>query len=308
VTGPQIVLVVARLAHYAALTFAFGAALFPLYAYGPDVGLRERAGRRLGWLTPSAAIVALLSGLAWLAASAATMADDPAAAFDPATLGAIVTDMDFGRIWAARMVVALALVLVSLRPSMPAGAPRPIAAALAGLLLASIAATGHGVSGAAAIAPWHAVSDALHLLAAGAWIGALAPLAVLAGAGDASGDALGRARLLARFSRVGYLAVATLIATGLVNAWLLVGSVEALVATPYGRVLALKLVLFVAMLGFAAANRFHLTPAIAAPAPGDDPARLLRRLRRHVLAEQGLALGVLTLVALLGTLAPAVVD
>ncbi|MBS0298244.1 MAG: copper homeostasis membrane protein CopD [Proteobacteria bacterium] len=302
----QAALVVARFTHYAALTLAFGAALFPLYAYGPDAGLRARAGRSMAGLMPACAAVALVSGLGWLAVSAATMADDPAAAVDPTTLRLILTEMDFGRIWAVRMALAALLVVASLWGRGTPGRLRLAPPLLSGLLLVSVAATGHGISGPEGLGVWHGLADGAHLLAAGAWLGALVPLAMLARPEPgATPDAVAElARMLARFSKVGYLAVATLVATGLVNAWLLVGSVEGLVATAYGRVLLVKLALFAAMLGFAAANRFKLTPALAGLAYGDNARPLLGRLRRHVMAEQALGLMILAAVSLLGTLAP----
>ena len=65
-----------------------------------------------------------------------------------------------------------------------------------------------------------------------------------------------------RFSTLGTVSVATLMASGIVNAWILVGSVHALFVTEYGRLLMLKLGVFAIMLVFAAVNRFWLTPRL----------------------------------------------
>ncbi len=298
-------LIVARFVHYSALTLAFGSALFPLYAYGRDDDLRERVGRRLGWLLPVSAAVALASGLAWLAASAAVMADDPKAAFDPATLLSILTEMDFGRVWVVRLVLAVLLIIVAVTSRGSRDRFRLTSPLLAGVLLASIAATGHATSGSGGLGLCHRLADAAHLMAAGAWLGALASIAALArSVSSRTPEATSEvARVLARFSKIGYLAVATLIATGLINAWLLVGRVDALLTTPYGRVLLVKLGLFVAMLGFAALNRLQVTPALSRLTAADDPRPSLAKLRWHVLAEQGLGVAVLALVSVLGTLA-----
>ena len=69
-------------------------------------------------------------------------------------------------------------------------------------------------------------------------------------------------RALHGFGTVGTIVVAALVITGLINAWLLVGpdNISALRTTFYGRLLLAKLALFAAMLGFAALNRFRLTP------------------------------------------------
>ena len=95
---------------------------------------------------------------------------------------------------------------------------------------------GSGIAGAI-----HIAADILHLVAAAAWIGALVPLAVLLQAtsrnGNAASIAVGREAVL-RFSTLGVASVCTLMATGIINAWLLVGTVSALVETNYGRLFA----------------------------------------------------------------------
>jgi putative copper resistance protein D len=101
-----------------------------------------------------------------------------------------------------------------------------------------------------------------------------------------------------RFSTLGLLTVGTLLATGLVNTWVLVGSPPVMFETDYGRLLLLKIALFVAMVTVAGVNRFRLTPRL----PGKDP---LRRLGRNVFVEIGLGLAIIAIVSVLGTLAPA---
>ena len=69
-----------------------------------------------------------------------------------------------------------------------------------------------------------------------------------------------------RFSTVGVVCVGALLASGIVNSWNLLGGPRDLVTTDYGRLVLLKIGLFVAMVGIAAANRFHFTPQLPAPA------------------------------------------
>jgi putative copper resistance protein D len=69
-------------------------------------------------------------------------------------------------------------------------------------------------------------------------------------------------------------------------------------------VLVGKLALFAAMLGLAAANRFRLTPALAAGLASGSPDQALNALRKSVLIESAAALAVIVLVSILGTLAP----
>ena len=61
---------------------------------------------------------------------------------------------------------------------------------------------------------------------------------------------------------MGIATVVAVLATGIVNTWILVGSLTRLIATGYGQLLILKMALFAVMLSFAAANRFWLTPRL----------------------------------------------
>ena len=71
------------------------------------------------------------------------------------------------------------------------------------------------------------------------------------------------------------------------------------------QLLSVKLALFIAMLGLAAANRFRHTPAFGRVlAAHEPPDRALAALRRSVAYETALGLAVLALVAGFGTLPP----
>jgi putative copper resistance protein D len=172
-------------------------------------------------------------------------------------------------------------------------------------LTASIAWTGHAASTAHALGYLHLASDVLHLAAAAGWIGGLVPLALLLGAirrhrGFAS---LGL-DAVRRFSMLGIACVATLILSGAINSWILVGSFRGLVATGYGQLLMLKLAGFAAMLAFAALNRFSLTPRLTlAPDGAGRDAR--RKLWRNTVIEIVLGLSIFAMVGVLGTLHPA---
>jgi len=110
---------------------------------------------------------------------------------------------------------------------------------------------------------------------------------------------------LPHFSQIGYAAVALILITGTVNSVLLVGSVHAFVATPYGRLLLVKIALVLTMIGLALVNRFRLLPRLRTDAIGLAP---LRTLLRSVVAEQTLGLAILAVVAVLGTWPPAISD
>jgi putative copper resistance protein D len=120
---------------------------------------------------------------------------------------------------------------------------------LGAMLLASLAGIGHTQVGEGTERLVHVLSDATHLLAAGAWLGGLVPLAyVLDRCRETPRGVAPIEWVLLRFSSMGYVAVATLIGTGFINSWFLVGSVSGLLRTSYGQTLLLKLALFVGCL------------------------------------------------------------
>jgi putative copper resistance protein D len=152
----------------------------------------------------------------------------------------------------------------------------------------------------------HAVSQMVHLAAAGIWLGGLVPLGVLLrrATRPEGADYIALARTaLPHFSQVGYAAVGLVALTGLINSVFLVGSLQALGATPYGRLLLVKIGLFAAMVGLALINRFRLLPRLRDPATAPGP---LVALCRSVAVEQVLGFVILAVVAILGTWEPAI--
>ena len=141
----------------------------------------------------------------------------------------------------------------------------------------------------------------VHLLAAGAWLGALVVLWPLTAAARRGADRAAAAHAAAvAFSGVGVGVTSALLASGLVNAWFLLGPDRwrELATDPWGRLLLLKLVLFAAMLVLAGLNRWRWTPALAAGPAG------ARVLARSVAVETALGLLAVTAAALMGGLAP----
>ncbi|HEV2335176.1 MAG TPA: copper homeostasis membrane protein CopD, partial [Stellaceae bacterium] len=243
----------------------------------------------------------------------ASMSGKPlGAALNTELLGTVLTATGFGRLWQFRLVtvIVLAAFLVYCRlTGRPSGWRGIVGGLLSGVILGSLALAGHGADDKGAAGLWHLGADILHLLAAGGWLGALIPLIyVLWRARSAKWVPIAQQATLS-FSTLGVVTVATLIATGLVNTWYLVGNIPDLVGTPYGRLLIVKLALFAAMLSFAAINRFKLTPRLIATPPGDAgvPAPL-RELYRSATCETGLALLVLIVVGALVHLKPGLHD
>ncbi len=96
-------------------------------------------------------------------------------------------------------------------------------------------------------------------------------------------------------------------ATGLVNSWMLVGSVEALTGTRYGRMLLAKIVLFLVMLSIAGFNRLILTPRLMRAQVGAEKIPV-RQLRNNSLIEAALGAAILVIVGILGTLPPGTLE
>ena len=154
----------------------------------------------------------------------------------------------------------------------------------------------------------HLVADVLHLVAAAAWFGALIPLALLLLAARRAPAGLTVAReAVQRFSPLGIVSVGTLVASGAVNTWMLAGSVPALIGTDYGRLLSLKVALFLVMLSLGAINRLWLSARVVYKSPM-AAAGALRLIERNTLIEAALGTIIVVIVALLGTLPPGLED
>jgi len=293
------------------VTTLAGVSFFPLYAYA--AGEPKELFRWRQAVLLCAATGALLSGLLWFVCSVANMSGTWAGVADQETLWTVLNETTFGSVWMVRMLLAVVIVgVMAARPLRTATAgPDLFTAFLAAGLLASLAATGHSQIEEGWMSAVHVASDAAHLLGAGAWLGGLVPLGFMLLSYTMTkpeGGYLDVDTVLLRFSGMGYVAVATLIGSGLVNSWFLVGSVSSLLKAPYGQILLGKLALFAAMLALAAANRFWLVPQmiVARAGASGEPSVWLSRLRYHVLGEQLLGLMVLLAVSILGTMWPAV--
>jgi putative copper export protein/mono/diheme cytochrome c family protein len=267
--------------------------------------------RMAGWARVLV-LAALGSGLGVLGHQTAVLEGRAAAALDLDALLRVLLQTQGGTVWLVRHSVLLLLAaFLSLTVTSSAAradwtAARLQSVALGLSALALLAPAGH----AAAVEPGLAqaiAADVIHLAGAGLWAGALPPLAALlaAAAREAGADARPHAvRVARRFSRLALAAMAALIVTGTVAATIHVGSVAALVGTPYGRMLCLKLGLLAPILILAIVNRRRLLPALSGEAATvGRPA--MRRLARLVAGEAGLVLAVLAVVAAMALTAPA---
>ncbi|RLV01355.1 hypothetical protein CTZ27_12710 [Streptomyces griseocarneus] len=120
------------------------------------------------------------------------------------------------------------------------------------LVAAGLAATWAMAEHASAgLQSWLAMPvDVVHLLGVAAWLGGLAALLATLW----NGEAIPRAAVL-RFSRIAFVSVCVLVATGLYQSWRQVGSWGALTGTEYGRLLLIKVGLVAVLVGIAAVSR-----------------------------------------------------
>jgi putative copper resistance protein D len=273
------------------------------------IPFQQSLWRILGWSLAAS----FLTDLAGLVLQAAVMTGRPLQSLTLDTLGAALTTQ-YGKGWITRqgLLLLLAGMLVPLRR--PVWQPQAVyyagftlsACLLAAFVIASHAAAGEGWSLLVQL-----TADVSHLIAAGIWLGALVPLAMLlawCGRHDAEWSGTIAKAATSRFSLMGIATVGTLIVTGLFNAWQNVGTIPSLIGTSYGRLLMAKLALLLPLLAIAATNLLYIKPRLLTAAPGQRGLEfrdLLSRLRRNALAEAAIGSAVLLLVAMLGITAPA---
>ena len=279
----------------AALLSAFGSLLFSGFLAPPAAARLDAAERAAVSRLCSAAsrwslVLAIILELAWLLAESQFIAGAASLGQLAAALPVVIRATIFGQA-AVAQILALIVALVVFRR----GHGTRIAAGLAGLATALEALHLHGAAmheGASPIL----ISELLHVLAAGAWLGGLLPLALFVRtAPPASGAIAAR-----RFSAFAGPLVLVLAGTALWQGRILVGNVSALFDTLYGRIALTKLFLFVILIAFAARHRLELTPALSRA----EPLAARRSLTRSVLQEMAIGLAIVFVAAVIAGLPP----
>ncbi|HEV2220658.1 MAG TPA: copper homeostasis membrane protein CopD [Casimicrobiaceae bacterium] len=303
---------IVRAVHQAATLLVFGQLMFVLVVARPASrgdGVSMRAfERRMRRIAGSALAVSLLAAIAWLGLEASRMSGlSLADAAGGEVLSTVLLQTLFGKVWISRIVLGTAL-----GAALWTGRRRAIAGArlagklelvLAALYLGTLSLVGHSVGGTGLARDGRVGFDAVHLLAAGAWLGALPGLALLlalAWRAQIERMFVVAAAATRRFSALGICCVGLLVASGIANAWYLVGSPMALGDTRFGRLLLAKLVLFAAMVALAAHNRLRVSPRVEMHGPA-----ALRSLVRNARTEIALGIAVVAVVGWLGISSPA---
>lgn len=307
------ILVGSRFLEFAGALVLLGSSLF--YMYGlKAVALPLPALKRRQWprqtLVFSALMAAAGTGL-WVMASTALFSSEPKDAFNPPAVWLVLSETRFGRACLWR----LGLLLMSVAASCSVNRLKNLAVVqvtIGTLVIATFAWTGHGAMDSGWPGAIHVAGDVLHLWVAGIWFGALLPLGILilgAVRSDKSDDARAACHGLDRFSAIGSIVIVSLVLSGLINSWFLIGLSNwlALFTTDYGVALLIKLALFALMLVLAAMNRFRFAPRLRYELEDkqDGIASVpLRALKTSVSIETALAALVLLAVGVLGTLPP----
>ena len=313
-------MIAVRAVHYGATIVLFGEMVFalvisgrPTYEQGAPLakGSGDSSCRRFRRMAVAAWALMVISGAGWLALVTAQMSGVSLGAITASGTATVLRSTVFGQSWSVRALMALALPIfwLILRTGQPWGRWAPLLSlgATSGLL-AGLAWAGHA-NAAVGVNGWiHHASDAAHLIAAGLWLGGLAPLATMLTAisrSPTNWEIDRGAALVERFGNWAALSVGAIVLTGIANAYYLVPAPAALLETAYGNVLLTKLFVFALMLAIAAVNRTRLTTALRATERDEGVrANAVKRLRRNVLVEQTLGAGVVLLVATLGVTPP----
>ena len=275
------------LARFAALALLLALAGIPLYLRIAGQVVASRA------LCIGLAVLAAGSALAslwWAAASVAAMAAMPLAGLDREILFAVLSATPLGDVLIVRLAVAACL-LIAL-----ALTARTLPAALIAFpALASSAWTGHAGATEGMIGTAHRAMDVVHLGAAAVWLGALCVFVMTHFGAGVRRQFVER---LSAFARTGTVVVIALAVTGLANALLITRNGWS-ATSGWSLLLAVKICFFLAMLGFAALNRWRLAPAFERGTPG-----AARRLGLSLTLETASAFSIVLLVAVFGMLDP----
>jgi len=314
----------ARGLQYTAMALAVGGLVFLMLAWLPALaavggGGEEWARARRAFATRLRRVLLLAAALGAVSAAAGVVLEGAEAAgisgFSALkeTIVRETLETKFGTIWslaAAAWVVFGLLVLLAYRPA----AGRPMAwwrAALLALPLVFVvlepALSGHAStqSPVALLFP----TNVLHVAAMSVWLGGLAALLFVAPRGTRELAPAERGRLLAgtlsRFSQVALVAVGAILLTGLIQTYVYVRHLDALIDTGYGRAVLIKFCLLMVLIGIGAYNRRRSVPRLnRIAAGGESPGRAGLLLRRALRGEVALLIVVLGVTAALASYAP----
>jgi len=283
--------VMALFSAYGTLVFRVAVAPAAFDRMAPEgVAALDRRLLRLIWASLALDAVALA---AWLVIVAGILAEASSVAAAVAAIGPVLAHTVFGHVVLLQLAAVPAMALV-------VGGGRSVlrSRAAAGLaILATLLQTGH--SHALAMGTGFTlvlISDGVHLLSAGAWLGGLLPLLIFVQVAPPKAGVVA-ARC---FSPLGKLCLYGLVASAACQGWELLGGVPGVIGTGYGWMAMLKAMLFVVLFAFAWINRYRLAPALR----GADATGAKRSLIRSIALQTGFGLAVVVAAGILSSLPP----
>ena len=266
VSGWDAAAVCAKAVTYAATLGACGAVFFLIYCRGLlQASQRKRIQRLIAILIATAAA----AGIVRILLLTGSMSGNFAGMFDR-DFAAMILKAGEGTASGVRFA-GLALTLFALSSN-----PRSRVPAVAGAIIAatSFVWVGHIHGLAANTLP--CLLLCLHLLCAAFWLGALAPLLMVAR--DRSESQI--AAVASRFGKLALGVVAALLAMGASLLWILIASAAEFWSSQYGRMIMIKLLAVACLLAIAAVNKLYLTPRLLI-----RNSRAVALFRRSVQAE-----------------------
>jgi copper transport protein len=304
---------------YLSIALMLGGLAFVLLAWSPGFAaeadaqpqwqLAKRAfARRMRTLLIVAVVLGVLVSVLGILLQGASAAGVSLWASLKSTVLHNTLESRFGKVWGLRAIdwLVLGCLLAAASACRRRWLLAPIALGCA-YLAATPALSGHASVQSPTIVFFP--SDVLHVLAASAWVGGIACLLLALPAATRALERPQRSRLLlatlSRFSPLALAAVIVIAVTGVVQAYIDVRTLSALVNSTYGALIIAKVLLLLALICLGWVNRARVIPTLqrvvgAGEAPGASGALARRSLR----GELTLMLCVLGVTAALISYAP----
>lgn len=308
-----------RLAAFVSNAILFGSAMFLLLVLRPAfAGLPSDEwtdGRRWVGLRIERLVRATLIGSAMATVLGLVLYATQFASLNETDLGyesfTQVLELPFGVWYVIRfpLIIALALILVrrveiwGLAQEGQRGGSRSWWGGWIVLGLGVLATNSFAGHAAAGTPKWLSLtSDIIHLGAGSVWFAGIVLLSVVLPDAWIRAERVNDVRLLApvvdRFSNVAFVAIMVVLVTGVVNSFMDVAKLSDFVNTPYGRTLALKIIVFVGVLALGGLNHFVVRERLRRERESDNgAASSVAVFRKAIAAELAIGLVLMALTA-----------
>ncbi|MDQ4121122.1 MAG: copper resistance protein CopC [Acidobacteriota bacterium] len=325
-SGTNWIQMAARWIAHLAMTMLFGGFAFlllvlkPSLQSSPIVHDEEQAASfkhgknlfiRLAWLNLVLLVVSAVAALVLQTSDVYSLS--LANAIAPANLLRTSTETSFGETWLLQAVFAVLLFFIVFsinrqsrkNASLTAEANGKTLLLWLGLCICALLFLAQSLSGHAWAAareyPFAIVSQWLHLIAVGVWLGGLFHLVLILPRSIENFDGVQRLSVLAnsigRFSRYAVAFSILLAITGIYSSWIHVKEFSDLWTSVYGNVLTAKIAVFLLMLALGGFNSFFLSPRIQRLIEAPDSESRISRTSRFFYRAVGIeaALGAIAL-------------